>query len=334
MDPRIQDALQRCIHAINLTFAYGYDPTEEQTAHLRALAAGVQPIIDQLAVEPYKGKGLGIGYTPRGEWQSAMFALRGSHGGTDLCWKDRIQVLFDSAGLEADTMLSWVDQVNDPILRDHLLLHVAADLTMQVQEHRVETDILPRLRPDRRYRAMRVILDEYARRVDVTNFLKQLKKTDRRQERHVLRSITSRLVQGVVERSGIEAALQLCETKALNAYTETALYAFAKTIDLDTLKTWLTTHPAAVDEPGLTERLMIAAYEFDPSRAEQDFAELFERVVALDKSIRWGNFSMKDSLLLDLGYAVGPGPHRDQCRRKISNNVMKRELSWAPPTSD
>lgn len=339
MDPRIHDALSRCIHAINLDNAFGYCPSDEQKAQLDALAVEIQPLIEALAAEPYTGKGLGCGYLGhrgyRTPWAGMMYRLRGSRGSDALNWKDRIAVLFDTAGLGATEMLSWTLQVEDDILRDHLLLHIAADLALEGEMARVEQEITPRLRPDMAYRADRVLLMEYARRGDADGFLLKHKKASQRQERHTLVDARNLLVEQVAAKQGIDAALRLCEeAKGFGeSYCATAMRSYAATASVEAMRAWIAAHPALfASTPGLEEELLVRAYAKGP-RAENasdddsdPFDELFAKVDALDKSLRAGDARLRDALLLDLGMAAGPGPRRLLCRKKIGNASIKREL--------
>lgn len=336
MDPRIHDALTRCIHAINLDNAFGHYPSAEQKAQLDVLGAEIQPLIDAFADETYTGKGLGCGYLGhrgyRTPWASRMSMLRNSRASHSLSWKDRIELLFDTAGLGADEMLAWTQQVEDDILRDHLLLHIAADLALQGDMARVEQDITPRLRPDMAYRADRVLLMEYARRGDVDGFLRKHKKADQRQERHTLLDARALLIEQVATMHGIDAALDLSDkAKSFGSkYHATAMRTYAATVDVETMRAWIAAHPAffAAAAPGLEEELLVTAYAKGPrpDPAADAFDELLARVDAIDKSLRHGDARMRDSLLLDLGMAAGPGPRRLMCRKKIGSASIKREL--------
>lgn len=338
-DPRIHDALTRCIHAINLDNAFGYYPSDEQKAQLDALAVEIQPLIEALAAEPYAGKGLGCGYLGhrghRTPWADMMYRLRGSRGSDGLNWKDRIAVLFDTAGLGAQEMLAWTLQVEDDILRDHLLLHIAADLALEGEMTRVEQEITPRLRPDMAHRADRVLLMEYARRGDAEGFLRKHKKASQRQERHTLVDARELLVEQVAARQGVDAALRLCdEAKGFGeSYRATAMRSYADTASVEAMRAWIAAHAALfASAPGLEEELLVRAYAKGPRPGDGDadgsdpFDELFAKVDALDKSLRAGDARLRDSLLLDLGMAVGPGPRRLLCRKKIGNASIKREL--------
>ena len=338
MDPRIHDALTRCIHAINLDNAFGYHPSDEQKAQLDALAVEVQPLIEALAAQPYTGKDLGCGYLGhrgyRTPWADMMYRLRGSRGSHGLNWKDRIEVLFDTAGLGATEMLAWTLQVEDEILRDHLLLHIAADLALEGEMARVEQEITPRLQPDMAYRADRVLLMEYARRGDADAFLRKHKKASQRQERHTLIDARNLLVEQVAAQQGVDAALRLCdEAKGFGeSYRGTAMRSYADAASVQAMHAWIDAHPALfASTPGLEEELLVRAYAKGPRAENLDngddpFDELVARVDALDKSLRAGDARLRDALLLDLGMAVGPGPRRLLCRKKIGNASIKREL--------
>ena len=258
MDPRIHDALTRCLHAINLDNAFGHYPSDEQKAQLDALAVEIQPLIEALAAEPYAGKGLGCGYLGhrgyRTPWADMMYRLRGSRGSDGLNWKDRVAVLFDTAGLGAQEMLAWTLQVEDDILRDHLLLHIAADLALEGEMARVEQEITPRLRPDMAHRADRVLLMEYARRGDADGFLRKHKKASQRQERHTLVDARNLLVEQVAARLGVDAALRLCEeAKGFGeSYCATAMRSYAGTVGVAAMRAWIAAHPALfASAPGL-----------------------------------------------------------------------------------
>ncbi|MBJ2157770.1 hypothetical protein [Variovorax sp. IB41] len=337
MDPRIHDALARCLHAINLDHAFGYYPSAEQKAQLDALAIGIQPLIEALAAEPYAGKGLGCGYLGhrgyRTPWAAMMYRLRDSRSSHSLSWKDRLEVLFDTAGLDATEMLAWTLQVEDDILRDHLLLHIAADLAIEGDMARVEEEITPRLRPDMAHRADRVLLMEYARRGDVDAFLRKHKKASQRQERHTLLDARALLVEQMATQQGLDAALRFSEaTQGFgDSYRAAAMRTYAATVDVATMRAWIAAHATLfATAPGLEEELLVTAYAKGPRPDSIDdddpFDELFARVDAIDKSLRHGDARLRDGLLLDLGIAVGPGARRLQCRKKIGNASIKREL--------
>lgn len=340
MDPRIHDALARCLHAINLSNAFGYQASAEQHSQLDALAGDIQPLLGALAAEPYRGKGLGCGPLGhrgyRADWGDRMKRLRGNCSGRSLSWKDRIEVLFDTARLGASEMMVWTLQVDNEILRDHLLLHIAADLAMEGEMTRVEEDITPRMRPETAYRADRVLLMEYARRGDADGFLRKHKKTNQRQERSTLVDARNLLIEQVATRQGVDAALRLCdETRGFgDSYRATAMRSHADTADLDAMRAWLAANSAVLaSTPGLEEELLVRAYakgshpnSDDSDHSHDSFDELFDKVDALDRSLRAGDGSLRDSLLLTLGVAVGAGPRRLLCRKKIGNASIKREL--------
>lgn len=337
MDPRIHAALTLCVEALALDNAFGYYPSDEQKAQVEALAIRVQPTLDVLAGEPYRGKGLGCGYLPRGTWAGLMFRLRGSRSGHSLTWLSRMEVLFDTAALDADAMLAWTMQIDDKIIRDHLLLHIAADLAMEGQAARVEQDIAPRMRADMAFRADRVLLSEYARQGDVAAFLHKHKRCDKRQERHTLVDARELLIRNIALRDGIDAALGLCADKAFGErYHAAALQAYARTVSVGTMRDWIAQHADVLaGTPGLEVQLLVRAYAEGPGpgpgleMAPDPFDALFEQVDSLDKSLRFGDCRLRDALLLDLGMAAGPGPRRLQCRRKIGNASIKRELDGA-----
>jgi hypothetical protein len=337
MDPRIHDALTRCIHAINLDNAFGYHPDDAQKAQLDALGVEIQPLIEALALEPYAGKGLGCGclghHGYRSSWADTMWRLRGNRSGHVLTWTNRVEVLFDTAGLGAQEMLDWTLQVEDDIMQSHLLLHIASDLALEGDMARVEQEIAPRLRADMAHRADRVLLMEYARRGDVDGFVRKHKKANQRQERSTLLSARYLLVEQVTLRQGVDAALRLCEeTKGFGeGYRASAMRSYAETAGVAAMGAWIEAHPALfASAPGLEEELLVRAYAKEPrpegSASEDPFDTLFARVDALDKSLRAGDARLRDGLLLDLGMAVGPGPRRLLCRKKIGNASMKREL--------
>lgn len=336
MDARIHTALTSCIHAINLCYSLSHYSSDEQKAELVSLGVEIQPQIAALADEPYTGKGLGCGYLGyrgyRTPWADMMYRLRSDSGSHDLTWKDRIQVLFDTAALGADEMLAWTQQVQDESLRGHLLLHIAADLALEGEMARVEQEITPRLPPNMAHRADRVLLMEYARRGDVDGFLRKQKQAKQRQERSSLLEARELLVEQVSASQGIDEALRLCdEAKGFGeSYRAKAMLSYAGTVSVNAMSAWIVAHPALfTSAPGLKESLLVRAYVEGPRAdhsASDAFDDLLMRVDALDKSLRHGDASLRDWLLLDLGMAAGPGPRRLLCRKKIRSAWVKREL--------
>jgi hypothetical protein len=60
---------------------------------------------------------------------------------------------------------------------------------------------------------------------------------------------------------------------------------------------------------------------------DDDFEELFRRAIEVDPKLKWGDFRLRDSVLLDLGMAYRDDrEHRMRCRKAIGNNLLKKEL--------
>jgi hypothetical protein len=141
------------------------------------------------------------------------------------------------------------------------------------------------------------------------------------------------LVRGVCQKSGIEAAIQLCQHKNIGEkYYYYALCVYANNGEYEKLKAIFARYPQLRQPETETELNILAmacmeAHEKGINIAD-DFEELFLRAVAVDPKLKWGDVRLRDSILFNLGWAYkGDRERMLRCRKAIKNNSIKKELA-------
>jgi len=110
-----------------------------------------------------------------------------------------------------------------------------------------------------------------------------------------------------------------------------ALTAFAEQGNYQELKQIFEKHPELKQPEAETELKILATAYLEAKKInlliDDDFEELFERAVKMDRKLKWGDVKLQDSILLDLGLANQNNKERFlKCRKAIKNNWLKKEL--------
>lgn len=359
--------MDHCIQAINIGrqhFESRYDtqiadPLKADPAALRRLSDAIAPEIERLAAAPDNGYGWGSGGgSPLGYREARKVTLglwRGSHSNVHdadgaLNYTRCLYLLFQAARLSPAGMALAVAAVQDPIVFNHLTLHIIEDaLALAGQAGAGHAARATAAEPyiqslrathifreeDNRYQGYRILLRDAADHGDADAAIKLLPQCNTRTDRHEIDTLKSRLVAAVSARDGLQAALDLCAHKRIGAaYREQALQPVVQAGHYPAVQAALAQHPdlASPDHGDGLTFLVPAFCQHEKSAAGQDpaqFDALFQRVDAMDPKLKHGDARLRDWLLLELGLASRDKAYVARCRKAIKNNSIKRELDPA-----
>jgi len=300
-------------------------------------------VLKRMYKQPYEGKGLGIGtFHHRGfrnSWSDMKIRTENLKAVDDkLTWESILLILFDFGNYNEPKMLELAREVKDPIIFNHVLKHIIANLIKQEKITEAE-GYIPHFRTthifkeeDNQDDGYLLILDYYAGKGDAENFFKYFKKCDPRKNKHHVTENKGWLVETYAAQHAIEPAIELCKHKNLGEkYAYHALYAYARQGLYQELKAIFNQYPT-LKQPELETELSILIIAYSKAKRESlididDFEELFVRATMVDRKLKWGDCKLQDSLFLDLGLASEGNKERlTRCKKAIKNNSLKREL--------
>ena len=144
------------------------------------------------------------------------------------------------------------------------------------------------------------------------------------------------LIENFAANNGLEAAVELCGNKVFGAkYLFNALLPTARQIGyIGTQRLFFANKRFRQPEFRTYELVLMESYEADSSIHEREdiYQEIYELIDSIDKIIKWGDFKLRDWLLLKLASCLQRDDHQKyekritQCRKAIRNNSLKREL--------
>jgi len=144
------------------------------------------------------------------------------------------------------------------------------------------------------------------------------------------------LIENYAANNGLEAAVELCKNKVFGSkYLFSALLPIAKQIGyIETKKIFSTNESFRQPEFRTYERILMETYGADNFIHEREdiYKEIYELTDNIDKTIKWGDFKLRDFLLLDLASCLQRDDSQKyekrimQCRKAIKNSSLKREL--------
>lgn len=329
-------AIDLCIEALNTPADNAQEVLGNDTEVLK--------VIKKIADVPYEGRGLGIGSFGyqgyRSSWKDIYTRFESKKQITSrLDWYTAVLLLYDFADYTEEEMLSSAQKItHDPIIYNHIIIHIITNLVMKDEIEKAETYIAHFRKTkifkeeDNFDRGFLIILTYYALNGDHENFFKYFKSCKPAINRTEVNDAKQSLVTAYAEAHGTEAAIHLCRHKNLGAkYHADAVIAFVQKGKYQALKEVFSNYPE-LQQPELeTElRMLISAYErakVNKLPVDDDFEILFERAKQVDRKLRWGDCKLQDGLFLDLGLASEDDPERvKRCRKAIKNNSLKNEL--------
>lgn len=329
MKIQIEQSIAHCIEAINNS------GTGSDTKVLETIRA--------VTNQPYQGHGLGIGsYGERGYRTSRKDMFKRFEDRdtiTDsLTWLNAILYLYDSIGFNEDEILASAADIRDDIIFNHVLKHIITNLAIR-NEIEKALQFIPNFRPTKIFteennldKGYLIILGYFASQGDAENFFKYFRLAEPAKNRHEVAEAKKFLVESFATKNEIEASINLCRHKNLgDQFIYDALYAIARQGQYLKAKEIFEKYPALKQPEQETElRILSTAYleaKTQKIETEDVFDELFERALKVDKKLKWGDFRLQDSILLDLGMANLENRERvNTCRKAIKNSGLKREL--------
>jgi len=338
-DCGLRTTIAQCVEAINLCCMPDAAGNEE---HLALLCSTVLEAIHALLAQPYKGKGRGLGTsTPSGyrsPWEDVA-RWAGRRDGGVLGWKDRLLVLLDGAQIEADEMLGYAEHIRDPILHNHVVLHVIEELVADGAFDHGRMVAAKHLRPvpsldgDSRYQGYRVLLRHFAGQGDAEEFFAVWPQCAAGRDRHEIELCKSRLIVTISARQGWEAALALCDKdrRLGRGYYGMALRPLIEVGTYETLRQVLRETPGLELGEQMELSLLVHAYAAAARRGQQDIGEfqiLFERVSALDPKIKAGDVRLRDSMFCELGRIPPDIAWRKRCNAATKNPALRWKLDF------
>lgn len=308
--------MEGCVEALNLCHKEGYGgKSPEAAARLLALyeeifAADERPLLFGKADE------------------------------SSLIWKNKLLELFQAADMTVEEQWSYVQQVADSIMFNHLVLAIIEQLAAaeRMNECLFYIEQLKAVRiikeEDNRYKGYRVLLRYAAERADAAEFFRLLTLSEPAKQRHEIDSCKATLIEKTCSSRGVDAALELCGHRKIGEkYVKEALLYLADYATYDEMKRLFAERPELdVQKWYVRLNVLTATYCANVKRNEAGSGELFDELFAMadsvDPAIKWGDGRLRDGLLTQIGLATRKSAEVERCRKAIKNNSMKKELKW------
>lgn len=171
------------------------------------------------------------------------------------------------------------------------------------------------------------LLRVIAQRGDIDAFLAEQAKWNSKRRKELGR-VRDELVAAVTRCDGLAAGLAVAARNHVKRPDLVALRSHFAAASLADIDAWFDEHPAHdVNEQRIDT--MMAAFRHDPQVSTDARKRLFELVDAADPDRRGGDFRIRDSYLMELGFLGDVTSKRwiVRCRQRIRNPAVKRELT-------
>ena len=336
MKQELEQAINFCIDALN--------GENSDSQYVDGKDKFVLEIMQKIAKLPYQGRNLGIGDFGYGDYRDSFESMvkrfEKKNLSYALAWKDAILVLYDFANYTEIQMLESAKKiVNADIIFNHILKHIITNCVVKNDIESAEK-FIPNFKKtvifkeeDNLDMGYLIILKHFALKGDDKNFFKYFKQSKPAVNKTEIQEAKEILVSSFAEKNGIEETIALCEHKNLGVkYYFSALTSFAGQGKYQELKKVFEKYPELKQPESETElKILTEAYleaKRLNSQIDDDFEQLFDRAIKVDRKLRWGDFKLQDSILFDLGLASFGNKERVlRCRKAIKNNSMKQEFN-------
>jgi len=335
MKQELEQAINYCIEALN-NYVVGSQMVEGNSEYVLATLSKIKQL-------PYQGRNLGIedfGYTDyRSTFEDMLKRFKTESITSSLDWEDALLILFDFANYDEHTMLAFAQKiVNDNITFNHILKHIITNYVV-LGDIRMAEAFIPNFKPtvifkeeDNLDEGYLIILKHYAMQGDDKNFFKYFKQSKPAINKSEVNNAKDFLVKNYCLKNGVEQSIALCTHKNLGVkFHFSVLMAFAEQGKYQELKQIFEKYPYLKQSEQETELKILAeaylkAKKFNIT-IDDDFEDLFERALKVDRKLKWGDAKLQDSILFDLGLASEGDKERiTRCRKAIKNNWLKKEL--------
>ncbi len=342
MEEKILQALNTCIEAFGI-LKKARESSEE--VDLSKQDASVIATLHEAYKQPYQGRGLGLGEFYGNELKRIQIENKGKYNFSDsdevgnvaLDWLYVFIVLSDFADLSNDEIFQYANQISGNIIFNHIIKHIICNC---LAEESVDEALsyIPKFREttifkmeDNQDKGYLLILQYYAHKADVDNFFKYFKLAKPASNRYEIGQRKEWLVHSYALTHSIEESIQLCKHKNLGEKFLIEIFNDTKG-EYIKVKDILNAYSEFKNmENAQKVRILVSSYVQASELGKEvpdEFEILFNECLKIDRKIRWGDFKLVDSLLLDLGLAyqsINPS-HALQCRKAIKNNFLKKEI--------
>lgn len=335
MKQQIEQAINFCIEALN--------NKNKGSQEVNGNDKFVLETLNKTLELPYEGRNLGIGDYGFEDYRNTCADMSKRFGDVSitysLSWKNALLTLFDFANYNENIMLEFAEKiVNDNIMFNHVLKHIITNCVVLGDVRKAE-EFIPNFKTtiifkeeDNLDMGYLIILKHYAMKGDDKNFFKYFKRSKPVFNKYEVNEAKGLLVKNHAKNSEIEQTIALCEHKNLGSkFFFNALMAFAEQGKYQELTHIFEKYPQ-LKQPELETELMVLTGAYLKAKKfgleiNDDFENLFERALKVDRKLKWGDAKLQDSLLLDLGLANdGNFERMSRCRKAIKANSLKKEL--------
>jgi hypothetical protein len=335
MKEELEQAINFCIESLNNKI--------EGSQEINGNSKFVLETLHKAFNIPYKGRSLGIGDFGYENYRSNFDDMTrhfGKESITDsLSWKSALLSLFDFANYDENTMLEFAKKiVNDNIIFNHVLEHIITNCVV-LGDVKMAEQFIPLFKKtiifkeeDNFDKGYLIILKYYSMKGDDKNFFKYFKQSNPVVNKYEVNVAKGLLVKNYAKNNGIEQTVALCQHKNLGPkFYFDALIAFAEQGKYQELKKIFEKYPELKQSELETElKVLSGAYLKAKElglQIDDDFEDLFEKALKLDRKLKWGDAKLQDAIFFDLGLASKGNKERmTLCRKAIKINSLKREL--------
>lgn len=334
----IRQAINICIEALN------NNNKNKGTQEVEGNDIYVLETLHKIAKLPYSGRNLGIGTygykNYRSDFESMLKRFKKERITYSLSWRDALLTLFDFANYDEMQMFEFAKKiVNDNIIFNHVLKHIITNYVVlediELAEKLIfnfKTTIIFKKEEDNLDMGYLIILKYFAMKGDDKNFFKYFKQCKPAINKFEVNEAKEFLVNNFAKKNGIEESIALCKHKNLGTkYYFNALMSFAEQGKYQELKRIFKKYHE-LKQPELETELKVLVYASLEAKKlnltiDDDFEELFDKALKVDRKLKWGDVKLQDSILFDLGLANDSNIERvKRCRKAIKNNWVKKEL--------
>jgi hypothetical protein len=291
---------------------------------------------------PYQGRNLGIGdlgYTLfRCSFENILNRLNKDSINHSLSWLDALLILLDFGNYEEIKILEFANKVNDNIIFNHILKHIISNCVV-LKDIEMAEKLIPHFKPtfiikeDANFdKGYLILLQYFSILGDDKFFFKYFKLSKPAINKYEINEAKEHLVKNYTKKNGIEPSIALCRHKNLgNKFYFNALMSFVEEGKYQELKQIFKKH-SELKQPELHIELKILTQARRKAKAlnlaiDDDFEELFEINLKVDRKIKWGDLKLQDVIFLDLGLSSQGNKERMiRCRKAIKYNWLKTEL--------
>ncbi|WP_341225800.1 hypothetical protein [uncultured Arcticibacterium sp.] len=255
-----------------------------------------------------------------------------------LSWNFNLTRLFKEQNppIEKEKRFSLIMEIKDEIMRMHQTLSFLENLIEQ-NEINFSLKVVESLSniecgrtKDTRALGWRKVLKYYAKTADLESFKKVLKLCESGKERNEITSLKSLMVTSYSKLNGIEKGLELARLKLFgNKYLYSAVSSGIQTSSYDKMKKVLKN----ITDLGQEDKTALLARTFQQNAKNGNFSlinfdEIYQQVETMDPKIKFGDFRLRDTLLMDIGMNLKELDLVIKCRISIKNNNLKKELRY------